>query len=498
MIVLFEILYVTASLLLAVYGLNSLYMIYRYLRVRKFTPQTPEMKEWPRVTVQLPIFNEMHTVNRLLEAVSRLKYPRHLLEIQILDDSTDETTIILKNLVDKLKSTGLDIVYLHRTNRQHYKAGALAESMKSAKGDFLAIFDADFVPPEDFLLRVMPWFSDEGTGCVQGRWTHINRDYSFLTRLQALAIDGHFIIEQTVRSRSKLFLNFNGTAGVWRKTCIEDSGGWRAETLTEDLDLSYRAQLKGWKIGYLPDVAVPAELPAQMSAFKRQQARWAKGSLQTARRLARPLLTAKLPLRVKIQGIIHLTYYLVHPLMLAVFFLALPLSLLHSPLLAWSPVLLIAAAGPPMLYLVAGKPEEADWRVRVKLIPGMILLGIGLAVNNSRAALAGLFSNKPGTFLRTPKFALEHAGERWEQSLYSLNLDAWVWVETALAAYALFALLLFTTQLDWGFIPWMLVYTMAFSYVGGLTLVQAIRRTRRLRSHVPQEVKAKERFSEIQ
>ncbi len=467
-----ESLYGIASFILAVYGLNSLYLIWLYLKSRQPRPSPPTLAFWPRVTLQLPVFNEMHTVGRLLAAINALEYPRHLLEVQVLDDSTDETSAIVAAQVARLSAHGLKIAHLRRLNRHNYKAGALAAGLQSARGDFIAVFDADFVPPPDYLKRALPWFADTRVGCVQARWTHTNREYSWFTRLQALAIDGHFIVEQTARSRHQLFLNFNGTAGIWRRACIEDSGGWQADTLTEDLDLSYRAQLKGWRIEYLPELCVPAELPVQVAAFKRQQARWARGSLQTARKHALPLLRARLPLRIKIEALLHLTHYFVHPLILLALILALPMSLARSPLLAWAPVLIIAALGPPLLYLVASAPDVPGVWQRLALIPGLVFLGIGLSVNNSRAALLGLLSNSTGSFQRTPKFALHNVEDRWQLSRYALRHDSWVWVELVLGIYALVCVLFFSVQRNWGFVPWLLLYAGSFSYVVSLALAQ--------------------------
>jgi len=258
---------------------------------------------------------ELHTVERLLNAAAGLDYPRDRLEIQVLDDSIDATRRVAALTVARLQRQGIDVVHITRPDRAGFKAGALATGLAEAKGELIAIFDADFLPPPDFLRRVVPHFADPTVGCIQTRWGHLNRDYSPFTQVQALGVDGHFVVEQTARSRAGLFINFNGTAGVWRRACIEDAGGWQGDTLTEDLDLSYRAQLRGWRMGYLPDVVVPAELPAQISAFKRQQARWAQGSIQTALKLLGPLLRSAQPWSVKLEGVVHLTSYLVHPMM---------------------------------------------------------------------------------------------------------------------------------------------------------------------------------------
>jgi cellulose synthase/poly-beta-1,6-N-acetylglucosamine synthase-like glycosyltransferase len=328
------------------------------------------------------------------------------------------------------------------------------------------------MPRSDYLRRSIPWFYDLRVGCVQARWDHINRDYSLLTRLQALAIDGHFTIEQTARSQNDLFLNFNGTAGVWRRTCIQDAGGWSRDTLTEDLDLSYRAQLKGWHIAYIHDLSVPAELPAQITALKQQQSRWAKGSMQTTRKLLIPLIKSPFPLRNKIEGILHLTHYIVHPLILGALLLSLPMSFSYSPLMKLIPLLMLAAVGPPMLYLTASVPGGPDFFGRLKLLPGLVLIGIGLSLSNSQAVLSGLLLRKKGTFSRTPKFALQQREDRWEHSLYALRQDTWMWVEFGLVIFTCIVLSIALVNRLWGFIPWLVIYLGSFLYVGGVALVQ--------------------------
>ncbi len=472
-----EILYALSSLLLAVYGLNSLALLWLYRRGRGSRPAPPDLESWPRVTVQLPVYNESHTIERLLAAVRALDYPQDRLQVQVLDDSTDETRQIVAAWAARLSAEGLDWEQLHRGDREGYKAGALAAGLEHAKGEFIAVFDADFAPEPDFLRRTLPYFAQADLACVQARWGHLNREYSTLTRLQALAIDGHFIVEQTARSRNGLFLNFNGSAGIWRRASLLEAGGWSADTLTEDLDLSYRAQLRGWRIAYLPDLIVPAELPAQMAAFKRQQARWAKGSLQTARKTLGPLIASSQSWRVKVEGVLHLTHYLVHPLILSTLALALPLSVIGAAVLKWVPLLTIAALGPPLLYLLAAAPEGPHGWERLRLLPGLILLGIGLSLNNSRAALAGLFRPERGEFTRTPKFAVRRPGERWEASRYALPQDRWVWVEMSLGIMAAGAILLAGNR--WGYSVWLAIYALSYLYVSGVSFWQSARRSAR-------------------
>jgi hypothetical protein len=370
--------------------------------------------------------------------------------------------------VSDLSEREIDVSHVTRPDRTAYKAGALAAGLTRARGELVAIFDADFVPPPDFLRRVVPRFADPTIGCIQTRWGHLNRGYSPLTRAQALGIDGHFIVEQTARSRAGLFLNFNGTAGVWRRECIEDAGGWQGDTLTEDLDLSYRAQLRGWRIVYLPDIVAPAELPVQISALKRQQARWAQGSIETALKLIGPILRSSQPWSIKLEGVVHLTGYLVHPLMLLTVLLTLPMSFSHSWVLSISPWLMGTASGPPLLYLVAQRGKS--WRHRLRLLPLLELLGIGLALNNTWAILKGVLKIQQG-FLRTPKFALREENDAWVGRPYALSGDPFVWGELLLCIFAL--VLLVTPGIDPAFAPWLLLYAGSFGYVAGVSLYQS-------------------------
>jgi hypothetical protein len=469
-----EVSYLLCLVLLSAYGLSSLVLVLLYLLHRDdFTPPPPPPDEWPRVTVQLPVYNEMHTVERLLAAAAALDYPRDRLEIQLLDDSTDDTRRIAAQAVARLREAGIDVVHVIRKDRTNYKAGALAAGLTKAKGQLIAIFDADFVPPPGFLRRVVPHFADVRVGCVQTRWGHLNANHSLLTRAQAAGIDGHFVVEQTARSRAGLFLNFNGTAGIWRRDCIEDAGGWQGDTLTEDLDLSYRAQLRGWRIAYLPDVVVPGEVPIQISALKRQQARWARGSIETALKLIGPLLRSRQPWFVKLEGVLHLTGYLVHPLMLLTTLLMLPMSFCTSWVLSISPWLMIVAAGPPLLYLVAqrGRP----WHRRLRLLPLLELLGIGLALNNTWAVVRGVLGLR-GRFLRTPKFALRHADHSWVSSRYALGQDSFTWGELLLSVFSL--ALLTTPGVRPTFVPWLVLYGCSFGCVAAISLHQSRQRVR--------------------
>ena len=327
--------------ILGIYGWHRYYIVYLYTKYRDRVPgPPPPVADWPVVTVQLPIFNEMYVVDRLIDAVCALDYPKEKLEIQVLDDSTDETSDIAELAVRRQAARGFDIKYLHRTDRTGYKAGALDAALKVARGGFIAIFDADFVPPSDFLVRTIPYFENSRLALVQARWGHLNHDYSLLTRIQAILLDGHFVLEHGGRNRSGCFFNFNGTAGVWRREAIGDAGGWQHDTLTEDLDLSYRAQLRGWQFLFLPDLVTPAEVPVEMNAFKSQQHRWAKGSIQTCRKLLPYILQADLPLKVKVEAFFHLTANFNYVLMVALSILMFP-AMYYRYNMGWTEMLLI-------------------------------------------------------------------------------------------------------------------------------------------------------------
>jgi len=472
-----EFLYLSVIFGLSVYGFYHLANTILYLRSKPaLRPQHRESasRRWPAITVQLPIYNEKYTVERLLAAVTQLDYPRDRLQIQVLDDSTDETAALAAALVEDYRKRGLNIEWIHRADRSGYKAGALTEGLQSASGDLIAIFDADFVPHPDWLKKTAPLFHDPKLGCLQTRWGHLNTKYNSLTRAEALAIDGHFVVEQTARSRSDLFLNFNGTAGVWRRACIEDAGGWQGDTLTEDLDLSYRAQLRGWKIDYLPDVVVPAELPAQVEAFKKQQYRWAKGSFQVVRKMIPAVVNQSgLPLRVRLMACLHLMGYSVHPLMLALLLLSLPAGLLQPGLFRIIPVSLVAGLGPPLLYTVASAPEGYTLRERLSLLPLLLIMGFGISLSTSIAVLEGLMG-RGGVFVRTPKLNL---GERRDPAkkidrAYLPPLSRLVWAEIGLGLYALLTMLILEPHVGWGIVPWMTIYMLGYFYIAGLNLIQ--------------------------
>ena len=414
---------------LALYGLHRLVLVGVWWRTRnRGASAPPPPREWPMVTVQLPLYNELYVAERLIAAVCRLDYPRDRLEVQVLDDSTDDTREVVAAAVARARALGIDVHHLHRTDRAGYKAGALAAGLARAAGELVAVFDADFVPHPDFLRRAVPHFTapgGEGLGMVQARWDHLNRGYSLLTRVQALLLDGHFLIEHTARHRSGCFFNFNGTAGVWRRRAIEDAGGWQADTLTEDLDLSYRAQLAGWRFLYLPGLGVPSELPVDVNGFKGQQRRWARGSIQTGRKLLPAILRAKVPARVKLEALVHLTNNLSYPLMVALSLLVFPAMVvrrgggLGEILLVDLPLFLGATLSVLVFYAasqLARSQEEAREeagtgareRRELRFLPTLMGVGIGLALSNARAVLGGLVV-QGGEFVRTPKYRIEDA-----------------------------------------------------------------------------------------
>ena len=467
-------LFVVASL--ALYGFHNLFTTILYLRMKtsqKRRRTTHPLKEWPPVTIQLPIFNEKYTIRRLLHAVTRLDYPAHCLQIQVLDDSTDDTFDLVSRLVGEYKRRGVDIELIHRTNRQGYKAGALDHGLHTATGELIAIFDADFVPKRDWLKRTVPCFQDPRLGCIQTRWGHTNQQYNSLTRAEAMGIDGHFIIEQTVRSKGGFFLNFNGTAGLWRRHCIEDAGGWQWDTLTEDLDLSYRAQMRGWKFDYLPNVVVPAELPPQVEAFKKQQFRWAKGSFQVVRKVLPQVLgQSDLPFKVRLMALLHLTGYFVHPLMLALLLLTLPVGLLIPQAFNIFPFSIFAGLGPPLMYVTATATQRTSFFKRIRSFPLLVIVGFGLSLSTTIAVLEGLFS-KGGAFIRTPKLNVNNLRKQKKiDRAYIPPLSSLVWGEIALGVYALVTGIVLAPHIGWGMLPWMVIYMLGYFYIAGLNLIQ--------------------------
>ena len=461
--------------ILFVYGLHRLLLVALYYRSRsRLARMSPRPDEWPMVTVQLPLFNEQYVANRLIDAVCGFDYPRDRLEIQVLDDSTDSTTQIVSQRVAHHRELGLRIQHLHRRHRKGFKAGALEAGFEIAQGDFLAVFDADFVPRPQFLKQAISGFTDPEVGMVQARWTHINRRYSLLTQVQAIFLDGHFAIEHAARSGSGRFFNFNGTAGIWRRQTILDAGGWQHDTLTEDLDLSYRAQLAGWRFVFLPTIQAPAELPVDVNAFKRQQYRWAKGSIQTARKLLWTILRTPLPLRVKFEAFVHLTNNAAYLLMLLLSVLVFPAMFLRRDsdprwLLFLDLPLFLGATGSVILfYVLSQKAVNPEWRRDIRLLPSLMGLGIGLCVNNTQAVLSGLL-RWGGEFQRTPKYRIETAGDSWRHKHYRVNGNFSTQIERALAVYSAGCFVLAWQLEMWFSLPFLYLFLHGFTYMALLS-----------------------------
>ena len=466
--------YLSVLVLLSVFGLHRLYLVSLYLRTRRAAPiglQTPET--WPIVTVQLPVFNEMYVVERLLDAVARLEYPVARLEIQVLDDSTDATSELIRQRITVLRLEGVDIKHVRRSNRSGFKAGALEAGMLSARGEVLCIFDADFVPTPDFLRRTVPHFSDPTVGMVQVRWGHLNRDHSALTRIQAMFLDAHFAIEHAARSRAGRFFNFNGTAGVWRREAIESAGGWQHDTLTEDLDLSYRAQLAGWHFVYLNDLRAPAELPVSIGAFKSQQRRWTKGAVQTARKLLPAVWAAPQPWRTKLEATFHLAGNLAYVLMVALSLLVFPTMLARAPhgtselLLLELPILLFGTGSVAVFFVVAQHQIGRSASAALIRLPALMALGIGLALNNTLAVVAGL-RRAPGEFVRTPKLAATDTAE----VAYRSALGVLPIIEILMASYFVAAIGLAVALEMWVCLPVLMLFLGGYGWVAWMSVAE--------------------------
>ena len=471
--------------LLAFYGAHRFLMVRLYYRHRADDPRPAGVLEpLPRVTVQLPIYNEVYVVERLVESVAALDYPRELLEIQILDDSTDETREVARRLTSDLQARGYAIEYVSRGTREGYKAGALQEGLKRATGEYLLIFDADFVPRPETLRAMLPHFSDPRVGMVQARWEHLNREFSLLTRIQSIFLDGHFVIEHTARHRSGRFFNFNGTAGIWRRSCLEQAGGWQADTLTEDLDASYRAQLLGWKFVYLKDVAVPAEVPVDMNGFKTQQHRWTKGALQTGRKLLPAIFRSPYPFKVKLEAFYHLTNNISYLLVMLLTLLLVPAIVIRERI-GWQklaildfPLFFGATFSFIGFYVSSQKEIGRDWRSTLKYMPFLMSLGIGLSVNNMRAVLEAMFNRKT-EFTRTPKYRIEGQTGEWKDKKYRSPGNVSLAGEIVLAIYFLAAIVFSAFENYWVGIPFLLMFFNGFAYTAALSLLSRASRPRR-------------------
>lgn len=483
------IVYFAVLVTLAVFGVHRYRMVYLYFRHRDRVPEAAGRFEVPpKVTVQLPLYNELYVAERLIDAVARLDYPRSRLEIQVLDDSTDETSEVAQRAVELHRSRGVDIRYLHRSDRTGYKAGALAFGLARAKGELVAIFDADFVPEPDFLQRTVHHFRAPEVGMVQARWGHINDGYSLLTRVQAVLLDAHFVLEHGGRNRAGCFFNFNGTAGLWRRTAIDDAGGWQYDTLTEDMDLSYRAQLKRWRFVFLPDVAVPAEIPVSMNAFKSQQHRWSKGSIQTAMKLLPRVLASPLPVVVKVEALFHLTANLAYPLMVVLSLLVFPSVVLRfdrglsEMLLLDLPLFLLATASVTSFYVVSQWELYPEWWRRIRVLPMLLSVGIGMCLSNARAVVEAL-AGKSTEFVRTPKYRIESSGDGWKGKCYQGLGSFLPAVEILFGIYFTGAVAYAAAHGILGSVPFLVLFQVGFLYTGLLSLRESFElRAPRLRS----------------
>jgi cellulose synthase/poly-beta-1,6-N-acetylglucosamine synthase-like glycosyltransferase len=466
--------------ILSVYGLHRYDMIRTYFKYRKNATKEPQTKfeQLPRVTIQLPIYNERYVVERLIDEVTKIEYPKDLLEIQVLDDSTDDTHAHAEALCQRYHALGFPIEYHYRSDRQGFKAGALAEGLKTATGEFVAIFDADFVPPADFLLKTIHHFADPKVGVVQTRWSYLNREYNFLTEVEAMLLDGHFIIEHGARSRAGYFFNFNGTAGILRRRMIEDAGGWQADTLTEDSDLSYRAQLKGWRFVYLPGLDCPSELPVEMHGFQVQQSRWAKGLTQVARKVLPDIVRAKLPWRVKAEAFLHLTPNISYPLMLVVSALMLPVMIVRfymGPLqmvFLDLPLIIASFWSISAFYVVAYRElYPKHWKRSVFLLPMLMAVGVALTVINTRAVMEALFGIR-SAFVRTPKYAIEGRPMNLEHKKYRRKSGWLPYVEIAVGSYFVYMISFAIDTYNWFSIPFLALFVAGYYWAGFATLFQ--------------------------
>lgn len=472
--------YFVSLCILFVFGCHGFIMIYYHNKYRNVKHASKALENFtPKVTIQLPLYNELYVVERLINAVCEIDYPIDMMEIQVLDDSTDETTVITAKIVEKKQQEGFDIVHVRRGTREGFKAGALKEGLKTAKGDYIAIFDADFIPNKNFLKKTLSFFSDEKVGMVQTRWEHINGDYSILTKAQALALDGHFVIEQTVRNKAGFFINFNGTGGIWKRKCIEDAGNWHGDTLTEDLDLSYRAQLNGWRFVFLKDFTSPAELPSEINALKSQQFRWTKGAIETAKKILPLVWRAKIPLRVKLQATFHLTNNIVFPFILLTAILNVPLIFIknsgsHQVYFAILSLFVLAFVSSFLFYLYSQKDIRTDWRKKIVLFPLFMAGSMGFAVNNSRAVIEGLL-NRKSEFVRTPKFKVVSERDTWIGKKYlTTKLEFSTFVEALMALYCLVGIASSIYFLEIAALPFQILFFLGFFFVSFTSIKHAL------------------------
>ncbi|MBC5772916.1 glycosyltransferase [Pontibacter sp. KCTC 32443] len=460
------------------YSLVQLHLTWLYLTRTPTQVPTVIPKDWPTVTVQLPVYNERYVVSRLIDAVAAFDYPKDKLQIQLLDDSTDETTTLIAEKIKLLQSHGLTLAHVRRGDRTGFKAGALQHGLASATGEFIAIFDADFVPSPDFLKKTIVAFTKPQIGVVQTRWGHLNRDYSLLTRLQAFGLDAHFTVEQQGRNNGHYFINFNGTAGVWRKTCIVDAGGWQADTLTEDLDLSYRAQLKGWEFVYQEQTESPAELPAEINGLKSQQYRWTKGAAETARKHLTDVLISPKPLHAKLHALFHLLNSSVFVCVLLTAILSIPVLFIKesNPQFDWvfnlGAIFIISFLALVTFYWVSASRRGVS-KAAIRFIPEFLMfliMSMGMSLHNSVAVLEGYMGRKT-PFIRTPKYNIVKAQDSWQKKLYTLpTIRIVTWLEGLLALYFVWGIWLDLQLKDYGLLPFHSMLAMGFGLVFFYTL----------------------------
>ncbi len=472
--------YFVILVVLSVYGLHRYEVIRTYFKHRRNAIKEPPLRfeQLPPVTIQLPLYNERYVTERLIEEVLKIEYPRELLQIQVLDDSTDDTAPFAEALVERYRTIGYPIEYHHRSNRHGYKAGALQEGLETATGEFVAVFDADFCPPADFLLKTVHFFADPKVGVVQTRWSYLNRDYNFLTEVEAMLLDGHFILEHGARSTSGLFFNFNGTAGILRKSMIADAGGWQHDTLTEDSDLSYRAQLKGWRFIYLPGLDCPSELPVEMHGFQVQQSRWAKGLTQVAKKLLPAILRADLPKRVKAEAIMHLTPNISYPLMIVLSMLMLPVMIVRFYMGVWEMVfidlpLIAASFWSISLFYVTAQKElyPKNWKRSILMLPMLMAVGVGLTIINTRAVLEALFGVQT-SFARTPKYAIGDRPMNLEAKKYRRRSGWLPYAEILMGTYFLAMIGFAVETFNYFAIPFLALFVFGYYWAGFGTLHQ--------------------------
>jgi cellulose synthase/poly-beta-1,6-N-acetylglucosamine synthase-like glycosyltransferase len=488
--------YLAVLSLLFVFGVNFVYLTVLALRSTKREPAAVIPDVWPVVTVQLPIYNELYVAGRLIDAVAAFDYPKGRLEIQVLDDSTDETSLIAAEHIERWRARGVDIHHVRRAGRDGFKAGALGHGLAAARGELIAIFDADFVPQPSFLRETVPvMVADAGLAFVQARWTHTNRDYSLLTKLQALSIDGHFAVEQAGRWAGGYWFNFNGTAGVWRRSAIDDAGGWTQDTLTEDLDISYRAALRGWRAAYVKQVAVPAELPVSFNAYRRQQGRWSRGSFECAFKHMPAIWHARVPLRRRIEATLHLTGYSIHLLLLSMSLLY-PLILTvagHYPvvlsLFGVMAIFNLTTLAPTLLFTMAQRQLHRNWLAQIPTILLLSGLGAGMMVQTARAAWQAL-GGHPAAFERTPKFGVRRRQDEWLRLRYQLGIDRIVIVEAALAVLNLFTCLTAIRLGSWAIALYTLIFCLGLTSAVLLTVGQTVRTMLAARERQPVEAEA--------